>query len=65
MKAITKEIKQYVQEATEKVLEEEKEASYYRIKEVLEKEYKKRFFNDTVLQNLIKESLENIVYINL
>jgi len=65
MKAITKEIKQYVQEATEKVLEEEKEANYYRIKEVLEKEYKKRFFNDTVLQNLIKESLENIVYINL
>ena len=65
MKAITKEIKQYVQQATEKVLEEEKEANYYRIKEVLEKEYKKRFFNDTVLQNLIKEALENIVYINL
>ena len=65
MKAITKEIKQYVQEATEKVLEEEKDANYYRIKEVIEKEYKKRFFNDTVLQNLIKEALENIVYINL
>lgn len=65
MKTITKEIKQYVQQATEKVLEVEKEPNYYKIKEVLEKDFKKRFFNDTVLQNLINEALNNIVYIDL
>lgn len=65
MKTITKETRQYVQQATEKVLEAEKELNYYKIKEVLEKEFKKRFFNDTVLQNLINEALNNIVYIDL
>lgn len=65
MKIITKEIKQYIQQATEKVLEAEKELNYYKIKEVLEKDFKKRFFNDTVLQNLINEALNNIVYIDL
>lgn len=65
MKAISKEIRQYIQEATEKVLEEDKEPNYYKIKEVLEKEFKKRFFNDVVLQNLINEALNNIVYIDL
>lgn len=65
MKTITKETRQYIQQATEKVLEVEKEPNYYKIKEVLEKDFKKRFFNDTVLQNLINEALNNIVYIDL
>lgn len=65
MKAISKELRQYIQQATEKVLEEDKEPNYYKIKEVLEKEFKKRFFNDVVLQNLINEALNNIVYIDL
>lgn len=63
MKKISKEVREKVQEATEKILEEKHEVDVYLIKEILEKEYKVKFFNDGVLQTLIKEALDNIVYI--
>lgn len=65
MKKISKEVSEKVQEATEKILEEKHEVDVYTIKEILEKEYKVKFFNDGVLQTLIKEALDNIVYICL
>ena len=65
MKKVTKEIREMVQGATEIVLEEKQEVDFYLIKEVLEKDFKVRFFNDSVLQVLVKEALDNIVYICL
>lgn len=65
MKTISKDIKVKVQQATESVLEINKEVDVCAIKNTLEKEYKIKFFNDSVLGNLIREALDNIVYINL
>lgn len=65
MKKVTKEIREKVQGATEIVLEERLEVDLYAIKEVLEKDFKVRFYNIEVLQNLVKEALDNIVYICL
>ena len=63
MKTISKEIKEKVQKATESVLEANKEIDLCAIKNTLEKEHKIKFFNDSVLGNLIREALDNIVYI--
>lgn len=63
MKKISKDIKVKVQEATEKILQDKHDVDVYSIKEVLERDYKVKFFNDSVLQVLVKESLDNIVYI--
>ncbi|HBA04271.1 MAG TPA: hypothetical protein DCW51_10185 [Clostridium sp.] len=63
MKTISKDIKVKVQQATESVLEINKEVDLCAIKNTLEKEHKIRFFNDSVLGNLIREALDNIVYI--
>ncbi len=65
MKTISKDIKVKVQQATESVLDINKEVDLCSIKNTLEKEHKIKFFNDSVLGNLIKEALDNIVYINL
>lgn len=63
MKKISNDIKVKVQEATEKILQDKHDVDVYSIKEVLERDYKVKFFNDSVLQVLVKESLDNIVYI--
>lgn len=65
MKKISKEVREKVQEATEKILEDKKEVDVYSIKELLERDYRVKFFNDSVLQVLVKEALDNIIYINL
>ena len=62
-KIIPPRVKESVQKATEVVLEEIKEVDVYKIKETLEKEYKIKFFNLEVLQKLIQESLNEIVFI--
>lgn len=62
-KPITPDVKEKVSKVTEVVLEETKEVDVYRIKELLEKEYKIKFFNGEALQKLIKEALDDIVYI--
>ena len=54
IKPITQEVRQAVFRATEVVLEEIKEVDIYKIKELLEKEYKIKFFNCEMLQKLIQ-----------
>lgn len=62
-KPITPKVREAVQIVTEVVLEETKEIDIQMIIEILEKEYKIKFVNMEVLQKLIKESLEEIVFI--
>lgn len=63
IKPITPKVREAVQKATEVVLEETKEVDVSRIIYILESEYKIKFFNMKVLEQLIKEALDNIVFI--
>lgn len=63
MKPITPKVREAISKVTAAVLEETKEVDVHMIKELLEKEYKIKFFNMEVLQKLIKEELDNIVFI--
>ena len=63
LKLITTNVKEAVQKATEVVLEETKDVDVSKIIDILESEYKIKFFNMEVLQKLIKEALNNIVFI--
>lgn len=63
LKPITPKVREAVQKATEVVLEETKEVDVSRIIYILESEYKIEFFNMKVLEQLIKEALDNIVFI--
>lgn len=63
LKPITPNVKDAVQKATEVVLEETKDVDVSKIIYILEIEYKIKFFNMEVLQKLIKEALNNIVFI--
>lgn len=62
-KPITPKVREAVQKVTEVVLEENKEVDLFKIIETLEKEYNIKFFNMDVLQKLIKEALQEIVFI--
>ncbi|EKQ50303.1 MULTISPECIES: hypothetical protein [unclassified Clostridium] len=62
-KPITPKVREAVQKVTEVVLEENKEVDLFKIIEILEKEYNIKFFNMEVLQKLIKEALQEIVFI--
>lgn len=62
-KPITPKVREAVSKVTAVVLEETKEVDIQMIIEILEKEYKIKFFNMEVLQKLIKEALEEIVFI--
>ena len=64
-KPITSDIKESVKKATEAVLEETKEVNILKVMEILESEYKIRFFNMDILGRLIQEALNQIVYIRL
>ena len=63
LKPITPNVKEAVQKATEVVLEETKDVDVSKIIDILESGYKIKFFNMEVLQKLIKEALNNIVFI--
>lgn len=62
-KPITANVREAVQKATEVVLEETKDVDVSKVIGILESEYKIRFFNVEVLEQLIKEALNNIVFI--
>lgn len=62
-KPITANVREAVQKATEVVLEETKDVDVSKIIGILESEYKIRFFNVEVLEQMIKEALNNIVFI--
>ncbi|MFR1378428.1 MAG: hypothetical protein ACLSTJ_05675 [Clostridium neonatale] len=63
LKPITANVREAVQKATEVVLEETKDVDVAKIIYILEKEYRIKFFNMEVLQKLVKEALNNIVFI--
>ena len=63
LKRITPNVREAVQKSTEVVLEETKDVDVSKIIYILESEYKIKFFNMEVLQKLIKEALNNIVFI--
>ncbi len=62
-KPITPGVKEAVQKATETVLEENKEVDILKIVELLEHEYRIRFFDYEELGRLVQEALKNVVYI--
>lgn len=62
-KPITPEVREAVQKATETVLEGTKEVDILKIAELLESEYRIRFFNYEELGKLVQEAVKNIVYI--
>lgn len=62
-KPITPRVREAVQKATETVLEETKEIDILKIAELLESEYKIKFFNYEVLGKIIQEALNNIIFI--
>ena len=63
LKPVTPKIRDAVATVTAVVLEETKEVDIQMIIEILENEYKIKFFNMEVLEKLIKEALEEIVFI--
>lgn len=63
LKPITPKVREAISKTITVVLEETKEVDIQMIIEILEKEYKIKFFNMEVLQKLIKEELDNIVFI--
>lgn len=63
LKPITPNVREAVQKATEVVLEETNEVDVAKIVYLLESEYKIKFFNMEILEKLIKEALNNIVFI--
>lgn len=62
-KPITPEVREAVQKATETVLEGTKEVDMLKIAELLESEYRIRFFNYEELGRLVQEALKDIGYI--
>ncbi|NSB16490.1 hypothetical protein [Clostridium beijerinckii] len=62
-KPIPPRVKECVAKAVEVVLEEKKEVNIHMIIEILQNEYNIRFFNMEILEQLIKEALNDIVFI--
>ena len=60
---VTQKVKESVAKTVEVVLEETKEVNTCMIIEILEREYNIKFFNMEILQQLIKEALDDIVFI--
>lgn len=60
---IPSEVKKAVAKVVIGVLEETKEVDMGKIIVTLEKEHKIKFFNMEILQKLVKEELDNIVFI--
>ena len=65
MKIVAQEIKETVFLVTEEVVREENEVNMSEIIRKLEEEHKIKFFNLSVLQQLVNEALNNIVYIKI
>ena len=65
MKIVAQEIKEKVFLVTEEVVREENEVNMSEIIRKLEEEHKIKFFNLSVLQQLVNEALNNIVYIKI
>lgn len=64
-RTIEPDVKEAVYKSTKAALQETKEVNLTKIIEILESEYKIKFFNAEVLYKLVEEALNQIVYIRL
>lgn len=65
MRVIPQDIKELVFLVTEEVVQKENDVNMAEIIRKLEEEHNKKFFNLGVLQQLVNEALNNIVYIDI
>lgn len=65
MKVVSKDVKETILKVTEDVVREEKDVYIAEIIRILEEEHNIKFFNLSVLQQLVNEALNNIVYIHM
>lgn len=63
MKQVPLNVRQVIAKTVEKLIEENKELDIFKIVYILENEYGIRFYNLEILQELIKNTLEEIVFI--
>lgn len=65
MRAVPQDVKELVFLVTEEVVRKENDVNMAEIIRKLEEEHNKKFFNLGVLQQLVNEALNNIVYIDI
>lgn len=65
MRVIPQDVKELVFLVTEEVLRKENDVNMAEIIRTLEEEHNIKFFNLRVLQQLVNEALNNIVYIDI
>ena len=65
MRVIPHDVKELVFLVTEEVLRKENDVNMAEIIRTLEEEHNIKFFNLSVLQQLVNEALNNIVYIDI
>ena len=65
MRAVPQDIKELVFLVTEEVVQKENDVNMAEIIRTLEEEHNIKFFNLSVLQQLVNEALNNIVYIDI
>ena len=63
MKQVPLNVRQSVSKTVEKLIEVNKEVDIFKIVYILENEYGIKFYNLEILQELIKKSLDEIVFI--
>ena len=63
MKQVPLNVRQAVSKTVEKLIEANKEVDIFKIVYILENEYGIKFYNLEILQELIKKSLDEIVFI--
>lgn len=63
MKQIPLNVKRSVSKVVEKLIEEHKELDIFKVAYIVEDKYGIRFYNLEILQELIKNTLEEIVFI--
>lgn len=63
MKQIPLNVRQAVAKTVESLIEENKAVEIFKVASILEEKYGIRFYNISVLQELIKKALDEIVFI--
>ena len=65
MRVVPQDVKELVFLVTEEVVQKENDVNMAEIIRTLEEEHNIKFFNLSVLQQLVNEALNNIVYIDI
>lgn len=63
MKQVPLNVKKIISMVVEKLIEDHKELDVFKVAYILENDYRIKFYNLEVLQELIKKSLDEIVFI--